>query len=54
MLLDPEGKRFLVRLNEQDSLHHHKGAVRLADVIGKAEGTLVRSTQGRLFTAVQV
>ncbi len=53
MLLDPDGKRFLVRLNEQDSLHHHKGAVRFADVIGQAEGALIRSTQGRLFTAVR-
>src|SRR5256885_16462554 len=28
MLLDPDGKRFLMRLNEHDSLHHHQGAVR--------------------------
>ena len=34
MLLDPDGKSFLVRLNDQDSLHHHKGAVRLVDLIG--------------------
>jgi tRNA (adenine57-N1/adenine58-N1)-methyltransferase len=53
MLLDPDGKSFLVRLNEQDSLHHHKGAVRLIDLIGQAEGTLIRSTQGRMFTAVR-
>src|SRR5438309_5935169 len=53
MLLDPDGKRFLVRLSEQDSLHHHRGAVRHADVIGQAEGVLVRSTQGRLFTVVR-
>src|SRR6266851_4096487 len=46
MLLDPDGKSFLVRLNEQDSLHHHKGAVRLIDLIGQAEGTLIRSTRG--------
>jgi tRNA (adenine57-N1/adenine58-N1)-methyltransferase len=53
MLLDPDGKRYLVRLNEQDSLHHNKGAVRHADVIGHPEGTLVRSTLGRLFAAVR-
>ena len=53
MLLDPEGKRFMVRLNEQDSLHHHRGAVRHADLIGQVEGTVIRSTQGRLFTAVR-
>src|SRR3954467_3307246 len=53
LLLDPEGKHFLVRLSELDSLHHHKGAVRHADVIGQPEGTRVRSSQGRFFTAVR-
>jgi len=53
MLLDQDGKPFLVRLSEQDSLHHHRGAVRHADVIGQPEGTSVRSTQGRLFTVVR-
>jgi tRNA (adenine57-N1/adenine58-N1)-methyltransferase catalytic subunit len=53
LLLDPGGKRFLVRLAEADSLHHHQGAVRHADVIGQTEGALVRSTQGRLFAAVR-
>jgi len=53
LLLDPEGKRFLVRLSEHDSLHHHRGAVRHADVIGQVEGTEVRSSQGRLFVAVR-
>ena len=28
LLLDPEGKRYLVTLNERDALHHHLGAVR--------------------------
>jgi len=53
MLIDPDGKSFMARLNEQDSLHHHKGAVRLVDLIGQAEGTQIRSPQGRLFTAVR-
>ena len=53
LLLDPEGKRYLVRLGEQDSLHHHLGAVRHADVIGQPEGARVRSSQGRLFAAVR-
>ena len=53
LLLDPGGKRFLVRLAEEATLHHHQGAVRHADVIGQVEGSSVRSTQGRLFTAVR-
>jgi tRNA (adenine57-N1/adenine58-N1)-methyltransferase len=53
LLLDPDGKHFLVRLAEQDVLHHHRGMVRHADVIGQPEGTRVRSGQGRYFTAVR-
>jgi tRNA (adenine57-N1/adenine58-N1)-methyltransferase len=53
LLLDPSGKRHLIRLAEQDSLHHHQGAVRHADVIGQTEGALIRSSQGRLFAAVR-
>jgi tRNA (adenine57-N1/adenine58-N1)-methyltransferase catalytic subunit len=53
LLLDPDGKRFLVRLAEQGTLHHHQGAVRHADVIGQHDGALVRSSQGRFFTAVR-
>jgi tRNA (adenine57-N1/adenine58-N1)-methyltransferase len=53
LLLDPAGKRFLVRLAERDALHHHQGAVRHADIIGQPEGALVRSSQGRFFVAVR-
>ncbi len=53
LLLDADGKRFLVRLTENDSLHHHLGAVRHADVIGQADGSLVRSSQGRFFAVLR-
>jgi tRNA (adenine57-N1/adenine58-N1)-methyltransferase len=53
LLLDPDGKRFLIRLTDQATLHHHRGAVRHADVIGQPEGTRVRSSQGPFFTAVR-
>jgi tRNA (adenine57-N1/adenine58-N1)-methyltransferase len=53
LLVDPDGKRFLVRLAERDALHHHRGAVRHAEVIGQPEGTLVRSSQGCLFAALR-
>src|SRR5215471_4507503 len=53
LLLDPEGKRYLVRLGEADALHHHLGAVRHADVIGQPDGAQVRSSQGRFFFAVR-
>ena len=53
LVLDPTGKRHLVRLAEQDTLHHHLGAVQHADIIGQPEGSRVRSSQGRIFTAVR-
>lgn len=53
LLLDPDGKRFLVRLAENDTFHHHRGAVRHADVIGQPEGSLIRSGLGRPFAAVR-
>ena len=53
LLLDPSGKKHLVRLGESDTLHHHQGAVRHADVIGQPEGIRVRSSQGRVFTVVR-
>ena len=53
LLLDPEEKPFLVRLSELDALHHHRGAVRHADVIGQPEGARIRSSQGRFFTALR-
>jgi tRNA (adenine57-N1/adenine58-N1)-methyltransferase len=53
LLLDPEEKHFLVRLAEHEALHHHRGVVRHADVIGQVEGAQVRSSQGRFFTALR-
>jgi tRNA (adenine57-N1/adenine58-N1)-methyltransferase catalytic subunit len=53
LVLDPDEKRFLVRLIEQDSLHHHQGALHHADIIGQIDGAQVRSTQGRVFTIVR-
>lgn len=53
LLLDPDQKRFLVRLSEHDTLHHHRGALRHADVIGQPDGARVRSSQGRVFTALR-
>jgi tRNA (adenine57-N1/adenine58-N1)-methyltransferase len=53
LLIDPAGKRHLVRLAEHETLHHHLGAVQHADVIGQPDGARVRSSQGRVFTAVR-
>jgi tRNA (adenine57-N1/adenine58-N1)-methyltransferase len=53
LVLDPTGKRYLVRLHESETLHHHLGAVRHADIVGQPDGARVRSSQGRVFTAVR-
>jgi tRNA (adenine57-N1/adenine58-N1)-methyltransferase len=38
---------------EHGTLHHNDGAVQHGDVIGQPEGVVVRSSQGRMFTAVR-
>ena len=53
LLLDAQGNRYLVRLAEGETLHHHLGAVRHADVIGRSDGAVVRSNQGARFAAVR-
>ena len=46
MLLDPKGRRFLVRLEPEGVFHFHGGAVPHSLVIGSDEGTTVHSTTG--------
>ena len=53
LVIDPAGKRHLVCLSEAETLHHHQGAVKHADVIAQPDGTRVRSSQGRWFTVVR-
>ncbi|MBV9328674.1 MAG: tRNA (adenine-N1)-methyltransferase [Chloroflexi bacterium] len=53
LVLDPTGKRYLICLADQDTLHHHLGTVQHADIIGQLDGARVRSSQGRVFTVVR-
>ena len=53
LLLDGQGNRHLIRLTEGEVLHLHLGTVRHADVIGRPDGSLVRSNQGAQFAAVR-
>jgi tRNA (adenine57-N1/adenine58-N1)-methyltransferase len=53
LVLDPSGKRHLLCLAEGETLHHHQGAVRHADIIGQPDGVRVRSSLGRVFLAVR-
>ena len=53
LLLDGQGNRYLLRLAEGETLHHHLGTVRHADVIGRPDGSVIRSNQGAQFAAVR-
>jgi tRNA (adenine57-N1/adenine58-N1)-methyltransferase len=53
LVLDPTGKRYLVRLDEVETFHHHLGAVPHADIVGQPDGARVRSSRGRMFTVVR-
>jgi tRNA (adenine57-N1/adenine58-N1)-methyltransferase catalytic subunit len=53
LLVDRKGRRYLINLEEGGSFHYHGGVVPHADLIGKPEGTTVRSAQGANLLAVR-
>jgi tRNA (adenine57-N1/adenine58-N1)-methyltransferase len=46
ILLDSKRRRYLVTLKDGGEFHSHAGVVPHADVVGKREGSVVRSTHG--------
>jgi tRNA (adenine57-N1/adenine58-N1)-methyltransferase len=46
MLLDSKRRRYLVTLTEGGEFHSHTGVVPHVDIVGKREGSVVRSTRG--------
>ncbi len=53
LLLDSKTRRYLVKLVEDGEFHTHAGFVRHDDLIGRPEGTTVRSTAGARYLAVR-
>jgi len=53
LLFDSKQRRYLVTLTEGGEFHTHAGFVRHEQLLGQAEGTLVRSTAGARYTAVR-
>ncbi len=53
LLFDAKGRRYLVTLAEGGEFHTHAGPVSHDDLLGKQEGTLVRSSRGARYTAVR-
>jgi tRNA (adenine57-N1/adenine58-N1)-methyltransferase catalytic subunit len=53
LLLDTKRRRYLVTLAEGGEFHSHAGYVAHADVVGRTEGTVVRSTRGAEYTVLR-
>jgi tRNA (adenine57-N1/adenine58-N1)-methyltransferase catalytic subunit len=53
MLLDSKRRRYLVTLAERGEFHSHAGFVAHGDVVGCAEGSVVRSTRGAEYTVLR-
>ncbi|MEA3054796.1 MAG: tRNA (adenine57-N1/adenine58-N1)-methyltransferase catalytic subunit, partial [Actinomycetota bacterium] len=53
LLVDSKGRQYLVELVEDGEFHTHTGIVPHAELIGKSEGTTVRSTAGARYTAMR-
>jgi tRNA (adenine57-N1/adenine58-N1)-methyltransferase len=53
LLVDPRGRRYLVRLTEGGTFHTHSGIVHHDDVAGRPEGARVTATTGRRFLALR-
>jgi tRNA (adenine57-N1/adenine58-N1)-methyltransferase len=53
LLIDPQGRRFLVRLQAGGTFHYHAGMVPHDLIIGSEEGTVVHSTTGDSLTCLR-
>ena len=53
LLFDAKGRRYLITLAEGGEFHSHRGPVAHDDLIGSAEGSVVRSAAGAKYTAVR-
>ncbi|MBO0731584.1 MAG: tRNA (adenine-N1)-methyltransferase [Acidimicrobiaceae bacterium] len=53
LLFDTKGRRYLVTLAPGGEFHTHAGPVAHDELLGRPEGTLVRSSRGTRYTAVR-
>jgi tRNA (adenine57-N1/adenine58-N1)-methyltransferase len=53
LLLDAKRRRYLIVLSEGGEFHSHAGFVPHADVVGRPEGAVVRSTRGAEYTVLR-
>ena len=53
MLIDRKGRRYLVRLAPQGALHTHVGVLPHQEIIGREQGSWLRSSLGQTFLALK-
>ena len=53
LLIDPKKRRYLVTLKEGGEFHSHAGFVPHADILGRPEGSTVRSTRNAAYLAIR-
>src|ERR1700722_18298950 len=53
LVIDPKGRRYLLRLREGASFHTHAGILAHDSVIGREEGSTVEGSTGRSFVVVR-
>ena len=53
LVIDPKGRRYLVRLQEGGAFHTHAGILSHDTVIGRADGSTVAGSTGRSFIVVR-
>jgi tRNA (adenine57-N1/adenine58-N1)-methyltransferase len=53
LLLDSRGRRYLLTLKADGEFHSHAGYVPHAEILGRAPGTVLRSTRGQAYTVLR-
>jgi tRNA (adenine57-N1/adenine58-N1)-methyltransferase len=53
VLLDSKKRRYLVTLKDGGEFHSHNGFVAHADIVGRRQGVVVRSTRGSEYTVLR-
>ncbi|MEE9181338.1 MAG: tRNA (adenine-N1)-methyltransferase [candidate division NC10 bacterium] len=51
LLIDPKGRKYLLTLRPHDKFSTHLGTIPHREIIGRAEGTILRASGGVLFVA---
>lgn len=53
MLIDKKGKKFMIILGEEETLHTHNGVLDLTEIIGQEPGYEAKTHSGKVFNVVK-